>query len=161
MRNNSDLQLLLDGFLAEEFSDMERSNEIVIAFGRRAKRRLGSIRMTRGGEVSQITINGIFKDENIPEQIIRAVLAHELCHYAHGFCSPLKQKYKHPHQGGVIRREMKKRGLDLLYQFEKTWTKKRWPQILMREFPQQIFRLSGRGRRGLPQAKGLLSRLFQ
>ncbi|MCX6812809.1 MAG: hypothetical protein NTW79_04330, partial [Candidatus Berkelbacteria bacterium] len=38
-----------------------------------------------------IIINGFFRDEEIPEFVVDAVIAHELSHYAHGFNSPLPQ----------------------------------------------------------------------
>lgn len=136
MRTNQDLDQLLKAFLEGPFADMPRLNRITIAFGRRAKRRFGSINMKSDQNISHIRINGLFKDESIPEDIIRATIAHELCHYAHGFCSPLPQKYKHPHQGGVIFKEMKARGLADLYRFEKQWTKQHWAPLLGSAFPQ-------------------------
>jgi hypothetical protein len=135
MRNNTYLRGLLQAFLENEFAGMQRPNKIEIAFGRRAKRRLGSIKMGRDKKVSRITINGIFRDEvRIPEEIIRATIAHELCHYAHGFCSPLPRKYKKPHQGGIVGRELRKRDLGMLEEFEKMWTKRHWPKIVEEEF---------------------------
>lgn len=130
MRNNAWLLEQLDQLLSGPFQDMERPNQIRIEFSRKAKRRLGSIRMSRDKKESRILINGIFRDPAIPEQIIYSTIAHELCHYAHGFCSPLPQKYKHAHQGGVIGRELKKRGLHLHYDYEKQWLKNHWPRVL-------------------------------
>jgi hypothetical protein len=135
MRDDLDLEKELKGLLSGPFSDMKIANDINIAFGRRAKRRFGSIKMRRDKSVSQITINGVFKNEFIPLEIIQATIGHELCHYAHGFCSPLKQKYKHPHQGGVIKIEMKARGLLHLYMFEKKWTKANWSRIVSEQLP--------------------------
>jgi hypothetical protein len=135
MRDDTFLQEKLDYFLNGAFEDVPQMNKIEIAFGRRAQRRFGSIKMARDKRVSQITINGVFRDEKIPEEIILATIAHELCHYAHGFSSPLPKKYRHPHQGGVIKREMKGRGLVLLYEFEKQWTKAHWREVLLLEFP--------------------------
>lgn len=136
MRSNQYLNEQLSGLLSGPFSDMPISNQLTIHFGRRARWRFGSIKMRRDQSVSEITINGVFKQERIPEKIILATIAHELCHYAHGFSSPLPRKYKHPHQGGVIRKEMQKRGLGQLFLFEKTWTKTHWRAIVRQEFPQ-------------------------
>lgn len=133
---------------------MSQPNSIEIAFGRRAKRRFGSIRMDGGlrarreNRASRITINGVFRDERIPEEIIRATIAHELCHYAHGFCSPLPQKYKHPHQGSVVHRELKGRGLHHLHEYEKIWSKNNWPKIVAQEFPRVA-----RGRRPVRRSR--------
>jgi len=135
MRDDFWLQGVLKSYLDGPFSDMPRENSITIGFGRRTRRRFGSINMSRDKKASHIRINGIFRNEAIPDKIIQATIAHELCHYAHGFCSPLKQKYRHPHSGGVIRREMKKRGLEYLYIYEKTWSRKNWPNVLNFEFP--------------------------
>lgn len=136
MRNDAFLRQKLQELLEQNFADMERPNEIRIGFGRRAKRRFGSIRMGRDKKVSMITINGVFRGEHIPEQIICATIAHELCHYAHGFCSPLPKKYANPHQGKVIERELKKRALHHLSEYEKIWSKNNWPKIVQQEFYQ-------------------------
>jgi hypothetical protein len=149
MRDNAFLEEKLKFYLEGAFADVERPNEIKIAFGRKAKRRFGSIKMDRDKKVSRITINGLFRDaELIPEQIICATLVHELSHYAHGFCSPLKQKYKHPHQGGVIKKELVARELVDLYQFEKKWTKANWNEIVKQKFPAPVRRISSK-RRGV------------
>ncbi len=151
MRSNAWLREQLENLLQEQFSDMPRPNHISIEFGRQARRRLGSIRMSRDKKRSHILINGHLRADEVPEQIICSVIAHELCHYAHGFCSPLPQKYKNPHSGGIIPRELKKRGLHLLFEYEKEWTKNHWPRIV------------GASRAGylLPRARGLLSRFLR
>jgi len=161
MRNDSVLEEELKGLLGGPFSDMPIENEIQIRFGRRAKRRFGSIKMSRDKKTSFITINGIFKNDFIPIEIIQATMAHELAHYAHGFCSPLKQKYKHPHQGGVIKKEMKLRGLLHLYEFEKQWTKKNWSTIVASQLPSSPRRQRRpvRRRRAQSQALGLIDLL--
>lgn len=138
MRNNDWLNEKLDSLLTSGFADLEKPNTIRIAFGRKARRRLGSIKMSRDKKVSHITINGIFRDETLPEQIVDAIIAHELSHYAHGFSSPLPKLYSHPHKGNVIGRELRKRGLHFLEEYEKTWTKNHWPKVLEREFPRQV-----------------------
>lgn len=135
MRDNFDLEQELKGLLSGPFSAMPMANDIQIAFGRNARRRFGSIKMSRDKSASLITINGIFKNEFIPIEIIQATIAHELAHYAHGFCSPLPQKYKHPHQGGVIKKEMEARGLTHLYIFEKKWTKANWAKVVAEQLP--------------------------
>jgi len=80
--------------------------------------------------VSVITITLKFKDENVPEDIVRATIAHEMCHYAHGFNSPLQQIYNHPHKGGVIRKEFEKRGLGQLHKYSKKWLKTNWRKYI-------------------------------
>lgn len=150
MRTNEWLEGQLKKFLDGPFADVEIVNKLMVQFGRKAKRRFGSIKMPRDKKISRIVINGLFRDEKIPVRIINATIAHELCHYMHGFSSPLKQKYRHPHQGGVIAKELKKRGLHSLYKFEKTWTKENWSKIVLKEFPQTRRRIVRRVRRRRP-----------
>ncbi len=140
MRDLLWLQNQLDQLLKGPFSDLPVVNRLELRWGRSASRRFGSIQMSRDKKVSTITINGLFKDESIPEQLVQATLAHELAHYAHGFSSPLPKKYAHPHSGGVIEREFKKRGLSLLSAYEKQWTKEHWPQIVRWAFPSRVQR---------------------
>ncbi len=123
MRDNKWLENLFDDLWERHFSDVTRLNEIEVKFSRNAKTRLGSIRMTRDKKKSVILMNGIFKDPLIPAQVVEAVLAHEIVHYIHGFCSPLKQKYRHPPRGGVVKKEMIARGLEHQYRIEKAWTR--------------------------------------
>lgn len=158
-RDQAWLQAQLDFLLENHFADMPRPNQITIQFGRKAQRRLGSIRMSRNEKTSSILINGLFRQERVPREVVLATIAHELCHYAHGFCSPLKRKYKSPHAGGIIERELKKRDLALYHRFEKEWTKVHWPKILALEFPRKA--RSIRVRRSKPSAIRLLRRLFQ
>ena len=137
MRTAAWLESELETLLKGPFADLEIVNRLEVHWGRKAQRRFGSIKMRRDKKVSSITINGLFRDEAIPEQIIQATLAHELSHYVHGFSSPLPRKYKSPHAGGVIEREFKKRGLSLLSAYERQWTKNHWPQVLTLAFPRK------------------------
>ena len=82
-----------------------------------------------------ITINGLFKDLTVPEYVITATIAHEMCHYAHGFSSPLDQKFENPHQGGIVTREMKARGFDKELAMQKKWLKEVWPEYLKQKMP--------------------------
>lgn len=130
------LQELLDTAWDTYFEDVPQVNDVRIIFGRRAKRRLGSISLdAKDRTVSIITVNGLFRLEEVPEYVILATLIHELTHYAHGFNSPLEQAQAHPHAGGVMRREFGERGALALYQEQKKWLKANWPTLLAREFP--------------------------
>ncbi len=124
------------------FPDIEQKNEVQIVFGRRSKTRLGSIGMngwkdhkwhqayqsSRKGKtgVSVITITGYFKDPQIPSYVVAATIAHELVHYAHGFHSPHPQLYRYPHQGGIVDKELKKRGVGEILRQQKQWLKANW-----------------------------------
>ena len=119
----------------EHFSDVPQKNDVTIRFGRRAKRRLGSISLDpKDLNTSIITINSVFRDLEVPEFVIKATIVHEMTHYAHGFNSPLEQKHDHPHSGGVIRAEFAERGLEDLYVQQKRWLKANWPRILDKHF---------------------------
>ena len=136
MRDNKWLQQLLDETWDAYFSDVAQDNDVRIVFGRRAKRRLGSISLDPSDRtISIITMNGIFKSLEIPEFVIQATLVHELTHYAQGFNSPLAQAQAHPHAGGVMKREFTERGLLELYLTQKRWLKLNWPKVLAKEFP--------------------------
>jgi hypothetical protein len=145
-RDEAWLQSLLDEIWDTSFGDVPQANDVRIVFGRRAKRRLGSISLDPlDPTVSVITMNGLFKSADIPEFVVQATIVHELTHYAHGFNSPLARAQAHPHAGGVIRREYDERGLLPLYLEQKRWLKANWPAIVAREFaPRAPRRSSGR-----------------
>lgn len=147
MRDNQWLADKMYNLWEDNFEDTPRRNRVLIRFGTRSKRQLGCIKWvtpkTKGikhllkdneafddERISLIVITGYFKDERIPEEIVLATIAHEMCHYAHGFNSPLQQLYDHPHKGGVIRKEMDKRGLGTFYRNANRWLKKNWSNYL-------------------------------
>lgn len=134
-RDNEWLQDQLAHLWYRHYSDIDQPNDVVIKFGRPATARLGSIKWGRkpvkhhDGSTQRrsiITITGYFKDPIIPEEVVQAVIAHELSHYSHGFSSPLYQKYNHPHKGGVVDKEMVARGLGDILKFQKKWMKTNW-----------------------------------
>ena len=139
MRDNTWLLELLDETWDTYFSDVPQDNDVRIVFGRRARRRLGSISLDpNNNTISIITMNGIFKSDEIPIFVIQATLVHELTHYAQGFNSPLAQAQAHPHAGGVMKREFTERGLLELYLNQKRWLKINWPKVLAKEFPPRV-----------------------
>lgn len=134
-RDEAWLQSVLDKIWDNYFADVPQENDVRIIFGRRAKRRLGSIQLDPvDRKTSIITMNGLFKHTDIPEFVIEATIVHELTHYAHGFNSPLDQAQAHPHAGGVMRREFDERGLLDLFLQQKRWLKLNWPAIISAEF---------------------------
>ena len=137
-RDQEWLENLLGDIWYQYFSDVEQSNNVHIRYGRKAKRRLGSISLDRkDGKSSIITINPIYQDLEGPEYVIKATIVHEMTHYAHGFNSPLQQKHKHPHSGGVIRQEFAERGLEDLYIKQRDWLKQEWPKMVEKYFGPQ------------------------
>jgi hypothetical protein len=134
-RTNAWLEQQLEVIWQRHFSDIERVTPIKIQFGRRAYRRLGSIVLrpafaSTSRQYSQIIISGILADPAMPEFIAQQVIAHELVHYIHGFGSHLPRHLDHPHQGGVIVREFKRRGLWELFRVYQAWMKIHWIQYL-------------------------------
>lgn len=134
----------LENMLAEvwyaHFEDVPQRNEVRIVYGRKARRRLGSIGWDKHDKsISVITINPIFQDLEVPEYVVKATIVHEMTHYAHGFNSPLEQKHKHPHSGGVIRREFAERGLEQLFLDQQAWLREHWVEILTKHYPNERF----------------------
>ena len=109
------------------FPEVVRENNVHVKFKGKSKSRFGCIK--RKGKDSLIEINSLFKNEIIPEHVIDVTLAHELVHYMHGFNSPLPRKYKHPHKGGIVDKELIKRGFGHSLKLEKIWAKKDWEKV--------------------------------
>ena len=128
IRNN---QWLLSRFIYlkdNHFPDV-KFDTIFIKFGTKARTRLGSIKQNLKNNKITITITGHFIDPRVPTEVIDAVIAHEMCHYTHGFCSNLPKKYKYPHLGGAVEKEMISRGLGTILSFQEKWIKNNWKSI--------------------------------
>lgn len=150
-RDNIWLQQRLDALWQRYFANVERPNQVLVRFGQKSRTRLGSIGMegwkgltplgrkpgrayTSRLKVEQgtsvVTLTGYFKDPRVPEYVVDATIGHELVHYAHGFHSPHPQLYRHPHQGGIVDKELMRRGMgDILIQ-QRKWLKTEWLQII-------------------------------
>ena len=140
-RDEAWLQAMLDDLWDRCFADVPQANDVRIAFGRRAKRRLGAISLDpKNRRTTLITINPLFKRADVPQYVAEATIFHELTHYTHGFNSPLEQSKIHPHAGGVMRREYAERGQLKLYMMQKRWLKDYWPGIVAEEFPARPLR---------------------
>ena len=120
-RDDNWLLSRLDSIWSEYFPDIPQANPVFIKFGRFAKLRFGSIKYDPRIGRTYITITGMFKDLNIPEEIVDHTIAHELCHYTHGFSSPHQRLHRYPHEGGVIKKELEKRGMGFLFQAYRQW----------------------------------------
>lgn len=123
--NRDNLWLLsrLDFIWSKFFEDIPQKNRVYIKFGRFAKYRLGSIRLINKTKDSLITITSMFKNSSIPQEVVDHTIGHELVHYAHGFSSVHPKLHRYPHAGGVVKREMEKRGMGYLYEAYKQWIK--------------------------------------
>ncbi|MCK9368792.1 hypothetical protein M0R04_02325 [Candidatus Dojkabacteria bacterium] len=149
-RNNEYLEERLFNIWEDFFIDIPRKNLVLIKFGKYSKRQLGSIKWaTRDtkiqgilkkkkdeylnqddSRISVISITKYFQNLNIPEYVIDGTIAHELVHYVHGFHSPLEKKYNHPHKGGIVRKELIKRGLGDVYKQSEVWLKANWRKVI-------------------------------
>lgn len=150
MRDNNFLEDILYDLWENHFCDIPRKNLVVIKFGKYSKRQLGSIKLARGGtriksvlrkkkddylvqddkSITVITITSYYKNDYIPEYVVRATVAHELCHYAHGFSSPLEKRFLNPHQGNIINKELAKRDLLEEQKMADKWLKDNWINIV-------------------------------
>jgi hypothetical protein len=150
MRNEEFLENLLYELWEDHFCDVPRTNLVLIKYGKYSRRQLGSIKLAREGtrikgllnkkkedyevqddkSITVITITRHFENENIPEFVVRATITHELCHYAHGFSSPLQKRFKNPHQGNIINKELANRGLLEEQRKADIWLKDNWIDII-------------------------------
>jgi hypothetical protein len=117
----------LDAIWELLFKEVSKENNVFVKFKGKSLRRFGCIKSK--GEDSIIEINSLFTDERVPEYVIDTTLAHELVHYMHGFNSPLPRKYKHPHRGGIVDKELIKRGFGHSLRLEKVWAKNSWEKV--------------------------------
>lgn len=108
------------------FSDVPRVNTVQVSFGRHWTTRLGLITLSRENQNTYIGINGLLRHDEVPDFVHRATLAHELAHYAHGFGSPLPQRFSHPHKGGVVTKELMSRGLLHEHRACRHWVHEQW-----------------------------------
>lgn len=150
MRDNNYLQNLMYDVWDEYFSEVPRKNFVLAKFGKYSKRQLGCIKYAHDGtkvktllkkfkeeivnqdipSVSIIVLTRYFQDESIPEFLLISTLAHELCHYTHGFNSPLTKQYRYPHQGNIVKKEMIKRGLKEVLEKSEIWLKENWVDVV-------------------------------
>lgn len=151
MRNNEFLENILYNLWDNHFCDVPRKNLVLIKYGKYSKRQLGSIKLAnkktkikslldkKGSEhmiqddkrITVITINRYFQSEIVPEFVVRAVIAHELCHYTHGFSSPLEKRFEKPHRGSIIDKELESRELIENQRKADLWLKDNWSSIIM------------------------------
>lgn len=106
------------------YHDAPRCYPIAIEFGPRARYRYGSIYSI--DKQCHILINRLFAHPDVPDYVIEATIAHELAHYVHGYGSGLPKVYRHPHRGGVVEKEMHRRGCLHLEERASVWRRDHW-----------------------------------
>ncbi|MBN1618504.1 hypothetical protein JW887_04125 [Candidatus Dojkabacteria bacterium] len=151
-RTNAWLEYQMFEIWENHFADVPRKNLVIIKFGKSSKRQLGSIKWAKDNtgiksimkkksmqalhkiqddkRITVITITKHFQSLEVPDYVVQSTIAHEMCHYTHGFNSPLNQLYDFPHQGGIIHRELTKRGLGLIHTKAKRWIKTNWVNFI-------------------------------
>lgn len=130
LRDQAWLEDQLAWLWEEYFGDISRLNPVTIGWGRTSRYCLGTIRLKRGGESSltHISLNSTLREAWVPDVVIWQTIAHELTHYGHGFASPHPRRLTYPHRGGVIKRELSRRGLSKVYNQAQAWLKRQWPK---------------------------------
>src|SRR5438445_748122 len=108
LRDNRWLESRFAYLWTNYYSDVRKGYPIEVKFGRPARYRFGSI--CNHGRHCRILINPLFARPEVPEYVVDATIAHELAHYVHGYGSGLPKLHAHPPRGGVIDKEMAKRG---------------------------------------------------
>jgi hypothetical protein len=116
-----------------------------VAFGPRARYRYGSIYSV--GKQCHILINRLFAHPDVPEYVVDATMVHELAHYAHGYGSGRPKIYAHPHRGGVVDKEMEKRGCLFLEERAGAWRKRQWQSFYASQTPELTARRTEREKR--------------
>jgi hypothetical protein len=126
VRDNRWLNHLLERIWDGHFTDTPRANAVRVNFGAPWKCRLGLITMSHDESTTYIMVNCLLRALEVPEYVTRITIAHEMVHYAHGFGSPLPQRYKHPHRGGIVKRELHHRGMKSEFERYDAWINNRW-----------------------------------
>jgi hypothetical protein len=133
-RTNQWLADYLQELYLDHYTDVPIPNKLVVKFGRKSRSRFGSIiaktEKSTGKLITYISINQLFRDPEVPDYVIGATLMHEFAHYAHGFHSPLPRKYTHPHRGGIVDKEIIKRGGEALLKDQEKWVKEVYRDFL-------------------------------
>jgi hypothetical protein len=132
------LACLLDDIWRQYFSDVPRLNQIIAGYDFPWKRALGRIRMSMDQHISEITLNGLLDDVDVPDAVRIAIVSHEIVHYAQGFGSPHARTHRHAHAHGTVSHELARRCLDSYEQYLDEWVQSIWPS----------FSIAARARRG-------------
>lgn len=117
------------------FPEVERK-DVYIRWKGKWKNKFGHI--TRKNNKTEIAINKIFKNLQVPEDVIKLTIAHEIVHYSHGFHSHLPRKYRHPHKGGIVEKDLKARGFSYMLKKEKEWQKTEWMKLYRELMPHKL-----------------------
>jgi hypothetical protein len=126
VRDDRWLRHVLEWVWDRYFGDTPRVNRVRVDYGAAWKTRLGLITMSEDQATSYIQVNSLLRMREVPDYVTHVTLAHEMVHYADGFGSPLPRRYRHPHRGGVVKRELLRRGLAAEYARYEEWVYEYW-----------------------------------
>ncbi|MFH0955081.1 MAG: hypothetical protein V1777_03170 [Candidatus Micrarchaeota archaeon] len=117
--------------IRENFPEREITNLLVIRWSGQAwKSKLGHITPLKNPEFgSLIEINSLLNDPYVPEFVVEATLLHELIHYFDGFGSNHERKRRHPHLGGIMKKEFAEFGWTELHKKQKGWLEKNFSKL--------------------------------
>lgn len=123
-----------NGWLAEHcldlweryFSEVPVANPVQVAFGQAWRNRLGLIMLDEASKISCIRLNALLSLDVAPEVVATVTLAHEMVHYSHGFGSTLPRFSRYPHRGGVVDRELRRRGFGQQLEPYRKWIDDCW-----------------------------------
>ncbi len=128
IRDNEWLNRRMEVIWQKLMPEIERRNKVKIIFKGKWKNQFAYIKQLDDGS-TLIGVNSLLRYPDVPDFILDTTIAHELVHYMHGFQSPYEQKFKYPHKGDVVNRELKKRGFNFLLSLEKDWLKTHWGKL--------------------------------
>lgn len=126
LRDDLWLRQELDHLWRQHFVDVPRVNRVVVSFMGRWKARLGLITLSEDTNTTYIGLNALLRYPEVPSFVASITLAHEMVHYCHGFGSPLPRRYKYPHRGGIVEKELRKRGLAYEHDLYQEWVYSHW-----------------------------------
>lgn len=126
LRDGEWLRDQMSGIWTQRFPDMPRVNNVDVSFGDSWKSRLGVISLSIDNSTSYIGLNSLLSLPEAPECIARITLAHEMVHYLHGFGSPLPRRYRNPHRGRIVEKELFARGFYEEFQEYEEWIADHW-----------------------------------
>ena len=126
LRDDLWLQEELDYLWVNHFADVPRVNQVNVSFMGAWKTRLGLITLSEDERTTYIGLNSLLRLPDVPYYVASITLAHEMVHYCHGFGSPLPRQFKYPHRGGIVEKELKRRGLGAEYEIYEDWVYTHW-----------------------------------
>ncbi|MBI2938889.1 MAG: hypothetical protein HYY04_00490 [Chloroflexi bacterium] len=126
VRDQSWIEQELEYLWDNHFADVPLVNRVAVRFVGTWRSRLGLITLSEDEHTTYICLNTLLRLPEVPYYVPSITLAHELVHYAHGFGSPLPRKYRYPHRGRIVERELSRRGLRAEYDLYDDWVYTHW-----------------------------------